>query len=202
MAEYNYLFKSLFCGDSGVGKSCILLRHCDNTFSSEYISTIGVDFKIRLHTIDDSTIVKVQMWDTAGQERFRTITSSYYRGAQIIFLVYDVTDVASFNNIQQWLGEVERFASENVIIVLLANKIDLESMRVVDKNTGQDFANTHKLLFFEVSAKEGTNIDEGVTEAIRAKIKELKANEDLKAKEAKPPIVDTKKPKKKSCIII
>jgi len=200
MSDYNYLLKSLFCGDSGVGKSCILLRHCDDKFSSEYISTIGVDFKVRQHTVDDS-IVKMQMWDTAGQERFRTITSSYYRGAHIIFLVYDVTSLESFNNIKDWLGEVIRFASEDVTIVLLANKIDLESMRVVDKNTGQDYASGLKLLFYEVSAKEGTNIDDAVIAAIRAKLESIKAKEVIRAKEVKP-VADVKKSQKKPCNII
>jgi len=199
MSEYNYLFKSLFIGDSGVGKSSILLRHCDNTFSSEYISTIGVDFKVRLHTVDGN-IVKIQMWDTAGQERFRTITSSYYRGAQIIFLVYDITDLASFNNIKDWLAEINRFASENTTLVLLANKIDLETMRAVDKNTGQDFASGLKLLFYEVSAKEGTNIDEPIIAAIRAKIESIKANQP---KEIKPAVEHAEKlPKKKTCNIL
>merc|ERR1712006_60493 len=98
-AEYDYLFKLLLIGDSGVGKSCLLLRFADDTYTESYISTIGVDFKIRTINLDGKC-VKLQIWDTAGQERFRTITSSYYRGAHGIIVVYDVTDRETFNNVK------------------------------------------------------------------------------------------------------
>merc|ERR1712184_163282 len=128
--DYDYLFKLLLIGDSGVGKSCLLLRFADDTYTDSYISTIGVDFKIRTVDLDTKTI-KLQIWDTAGQERFRTITSSYYRGAHGIIIVYDITDVESFNNVRQWLFEIDRFASENVNKLLVGNKCDLVSKRIV-----------------------------------------------------------------------
>ncbi|CAM0958698.1 unnamed protein product [Alopecurus aequalis] len=106
-AEYDYLFKLLLIGDSSVGKSCLLLRFADDAYVDTYISTIGVDFKIRTVELDGKS-VKLQIWDTAGQERFRTITSSYYRGAHGIIIVYDVTDMESFNNVKQWLSEIDR----------------------------------------------------------------------------------------------
>ena len=103
-------------------QSCLLLRFADDTYTESYISTIGVDFKIRTIDLDGKTI-KLQIWDTAGQERFRTITSSYYRGAHGIIIVYDVTDLDSFQNVKQWLHEIDRYASENVNKLLVGNKV-------------------------------------------------------------------------------
>ncbi|KAK8266160.1 hypothetical protein V6Z12_D12G227500 [Gossypium hirsutum] len=134
--EYDYLFKLLLIGDSGVGKSCLLLRFADDSYLDSYISTIGVDFKIR--TVEhDGKIIKLQIWDTAGQERFRTITSSYYRGAHGIIIVYDVTDQESFNNVNQWLNEISRYGSENVNKLLVGNKSDLTAKKVVSPEAAQ-----------------------------------------------------------------
>lgn len=122
-----------------MGKSCLLLRFADDTYTESYISTIGVDFKIRTIELDGKTI-KLQIWDTAGQERFRTITSSYYRGAHGIIVVYDVTDVESFNNVKQWLHEIDRYACDNVNKLLVGNKCDLTSKKVVEYQTAKEFA--------------------------------------------------------------
>uniref|UniRef100_A0A452XJS4 Uncharacterized protein n=1 Tax=Aegilops tauschii subsp. strangulata TaxID=200361 RepID=A0A452XJS4_AEGTS len=127
----DYLFKLLLIGDSSVGKSCLLLRFADDAYVDTYISTIGVDFKIRTVELDGKS-VKLQIWDTAGQERFRTITSSYYRGAHGIIIVYDVTDRESFNNVKQWLSEIDRYASDSVCKLLVGNKCDLVDSKVVD----------------------------------------------------------------------
>jgi len=157
--EYDYLFKLLLIGDSGVGKSCLLLRFADDTYTESYISTIGVDFKIRTIELDSKTI-KLQIWDTAGQERFRTITSSYYRGAHGIIVVYDVTDQESFNNVKQWLHEIDRYASENVNKLLVGNKSDLTTKRVVDYNAAKEFADGLGIPFLETSAKNATNVEQ------------------------------------------
>uniref|UniRef100_A0A4W2C708 RAB35, member RAS onco family n=1 Tax=Bos indicus x Bos taurus TaxID=30522 RepID=A0A4W2C708_BOBOX len=105
--DYDHLFKLLIIGDSGVGKSSLLLRFADNTFSGSYITTIGVDFKIRTVEINGEK-VKLQIWDTAGQERFRTITSTYYRGTHGVIVVYDVTSAESFVNVKRWLHEINQ----------------------------------------------------------------------------------------------
>jgi len=157
-AEHDFFFKILLIGDSGVGKSCLLLRFADNSWTETHISTIGVDFKIKTLEIDGKT-VKLQIWDTAGQERFRTITSSYYRGAQGIILVYDCTDRESFNNVKQWMGEIDRYACENVNKLLVANKCDLVDQRQVDTQTGKEFADAYEIPFIETSAKTSFNVD-------------------------------------------
>uniref|UniRef100_A0A7S4P7G3 Uncharacterized protein n=1 Tax=Paramoeba aestuarina TaxID=180227 RepID=A0A7S4P7G3_9EUKA len=158
-SEYDYLFKLLLIGDSGVGKSCLLLRFADDTYTESYISTIGVDFKIR--TIElEGKVIKLQIWDTAGQERFRTITSSYYRGAHGIIVVYDISDQVTFNNVKQWLQEIDRYACENVNKLLVGNKCDVEK-RDVSVETGKQFAASLPvpIPFIETSAKNSTNVE-------------------------------------------
>ncbi|GAB6031729.1 Ras-protein Rab-1A [Chamberlinius hualienensis] len=157
--EYDYLFKLLLIGDSGVGKSCLLLRFADDTYTESYISTIGVDFKIRTIDLDGKTI-KLQIWDTAGQERFRTITSSYYRGAHGIIVVYDCTDQESFNNVKQWLVEIDRYACENVNKLLVGNKCDQTTKKVVDYTTAKEYADQLGIPFLETSAKNATNVEQ------------------------------------------
>lgn len=153
------MFKLLIIGDSGVGKSCLLLRFADDTYTESYISTIGVDFKIRTLDLDGKT-VKLQIWDTAGQERFRTITSSYYRGAHGIVVVYDTTDKATFGNVKQWLKEIDRYASEGVGKLLVGNKSDLTDDRQVDYTAAKEFADELNITFLETSAKDSTNVEE------------------------------------------
>ncbi|KAH0979258.1 hypothetical protein GBA52_006435 [Prunus armeniaca] len=183
--EYDYLFKLLLIGDSGVGKSCLLLRFADDSYLDSYISTIGVDFKIRTVEQDGKTI-KLQIWDTAGQERFRTITSSYYRGAHGIIIVYDVTDQESFNNVKQWLNEIDRYASENVNKLLVGNKADLTANKVVSYETAKAFADEIGIPFMETSAKNATNVEQAFM-AMAAEIKNRMASQPMN--NARPPTV-------------
>jgi Ras-related protein Rab-1A len=158
-SEYNYLFKILVIGDSGVGKSCILLRFVEDTIMTHYISMIGLDFKIR--TIEqEGKLIKLQIWDTGGQEHFRTITSSYYRGAHGIMIVYDVTDKESFDHVKQWITEIDRYGLESVNKLLIGNKTDLVDKRLVSTEEGIEFANQRGIDFIEVSAKNTNNIDQ------------------------------------------
>ena len=157
--EYDYLFKILIIGDSGVGKSCILHRFTDDIFTENYISTIGVDFKIR--TLDiDGKLIKLQIWDTAGQERFRVITSAYYRGAHGVIIVYDVTSNISYKNINYWLEETTKYASENISKILIGNKSDLVNKREVSYTNARDYADSLNLNYIETSAKNNTNIEQ------------------------------------------
>mmetsp|Transcript_5727 Transcript_5727/g.10274 ORF Transcript_5727/g.10274 Transcript_5727/m.10274 type:complete len:207 (+) Transcript_5727:405-1025(+) len=157
--DFDLLFKLLLIGDSGVGKSALLVRFSDNTFSESYISTIGVDFKIRTVKKDGKN-VKLQIWDTAGQERFKTITSSYYRGAHGIIIVYDITNKSSFDNVSSWLREVGRFANENVCMLLVGNKCDLVNDRAVERSTAEEFAEKEGMRYIETSAKNSLNVEE------------------------------------------
>ncbi len=155
--EYDYLFKIIVIGDSCVGKSSILLRFTDNDFTESFISTIGIDFKIKTINIDNK-IIKLQIWDTAGQERFKTITSSYYRGANGIIIVYDVTNRKSYTNIIKWLGEIEKYTRNDTITLIVGNKCDLESTRVVEYKEAYEFANQFCIPYTETSAKTSINI--------------------------------------------
>ncbi|PRP76635.1 Rab GTPase [Planoprotostelium fungivorum] len=156
--EHDFFFKILLIGDSGVGKSCLLLRFAEDSWTETHISTIGVDFKIKALEIEGKT-VKLQIWDTAGQERFRTITSSYYRGAQGIILVYDATDKESFNNVKQWMGEIDRYACEHVNKLLVGNKCDLAGERAVEPSVAKEFADSYDIPFVETSAKTAFNVE-------------------------------------------
>ncbi|XP_059836137.1 ras-related protein Rab-13 [Hypanus sabinus] len=156
---YDYLFKLLLIGDSGVGKTCLIIRFADDNFNSTYISTIGIDFKIK--TIDvGGKKIKLQVWDTAGQERFKTITTAYYRGAMGIILVYDITDEKSFENIQNWMKSIKENASATVERMLLGNKCDMEGKRKVPKDKAEKLAKDHGIRFFETSAKSSLNVEE------------------------------------------
>jgi Ras-related protein Rab-10 len=156
--SYDLLFKLLLIGDSGVGKTCVLFRFSDDTFNTTFISTIGIDFKIKTVELQGKKI-KLQIWDTAGQERFHTITTSYYRGANGILLVYDITNPKSFDNISKWLRNINEHASEDVERMLIGNKCDMEEKRLISKERGEKVAEENGIKFYETSAKENVNIE-------------------------------------------
>nr|XP_014338544.1 PREDICTED: ras-related protein Rab-13 isoform X1 [Bos mutus] len=163
---YDHLFKLLLIGDSGVGKTCLIIRFAEDNFNNTYISTIGIDFKIRTVDIEGKKI-KLQVWDTAGQERFKTITTAYYRGAMGIILVYDITDEKSFENIQNWMKSIKENASAGVERLLLGNKCDMEAKRKVQKEQADKLAREHGIRFFETSAKSSMNVDEAFSSLAR-----------------------------------
>ena len=156
--KHDCSFKLLITGESGVGKTCILLRFTDDSFTANHLTTIGIDFKIKIIELEGK-VIKLQIWDTAGQERFRTITKTYYKGAHGIILTYDVTDQNSFKNIRNWIKQIEANAQTNVCKVLVGNKCDKPD-RVVTEEDGKNLANEYKMNFFETSAKTNKNINE------------------------------------------
>jgi len=155
--EYDYLFKVVLIGDSGVGKSNLLSRFTRNEFNLESKSTIGVEFATKSIQADSKTI-KAQIWDTAGQERYRAITSAYYRGAVGALLVYDISKRISYDNVSRWLKELRDHADQNIVIMLVGNKKDLRHMRQVQTDEAKDFCKQHKLFFIETSALADSNV--------------------------------------------
>ena len=177
-AKYDFLLKLLLIGDSGVGKSCLLLRYSEDSFTSSFITTIGIDFKIKSITVGDSK-VKLQIWDTAGQERFRTITTAYYRGAMGILLVYDVSDDASFSNVRNWMRQIDQNATENVTRVLIGNKSDITgSDRKVTSEQGKKLAGEFGIKFYETSAKTNIGVDDAFSSMAKDIVERLKVNPD------------------------
>ncbi|OHT14262.1 Ras-related protein RIC1 [Tritrichomonas foetus] len=144
-----------------------MIRFADNSFSENYISTIGVDFKVKTIEMHEKTI-KLQVWDTAGQERFRNITSSYYRGSNGIIIVYDVTDRSSFDHVSYWLKEIDQLAAENVCRMLVGNKTDKKEDRVVSKQEGSMLATQYNIPFIETSARSGRNVEKMFTDLTEA----------------------------------
>ena len=193
--KYDHLFKLLIIGESGVGKTCLLLRFTDDSFTANHLTTIGIDFKIKIINLEEK-LIKLQIWDTAGQERFRTITKTYYKGAHGIILTYDVTDENSFKNIRNWVKQIEQNAQNNVCRVLVGNKCDRED-RKISYEDGSKLSKEFNMQFFETSAKTNYNVNETFTFLTR----EILNTTDSKPTDNKIVInkKDEKKPKKKDC---
>ena len=166
--KYDHLVKLLLIGDSGVGKSCLLLRFSDDQFTASFITTIGIDFKVK--TVDlEGKRVKLQIWDTAGQERFRTLTSSYYRGAQGVIFVYDISRRETFENLAEiWAREVDMYGTvRDCVKIVIGNKSDKEVERAVSKDEAREFARENGCLFLECSAKTKAFVQEAFEELVR-----------------------------------
>lgn len=155
--NFDYMFKLLIIGNSSVGKTSFLFRYADNSFTSAFVSTVGIDFKVKTVFRQDKR-VKLQIWDTAGQERYRTITTAYYRGAMGFILMYDVTNEESFNAVQDWSTQIKTYSWDNAQVVLVGNKCDLNDERVVSIERGRQLAQHMGLQFFETSAKENISV--------------------------------------------
>ena len=157
--SYELLYKIIIIGDSGAGKSNILSRYLNDDFNLESKNTVGVELGTKYLKIKGKG-AKLQIWDTAGQERYRSITTSYYKGSHGCFIVYDIANEESFENVDKWYSEAVKTTSENVSIILVGNKCDLEDQRKITKEMGEEKAKNLKCPFFETSAKTKINIDE------------------------------------------
>jgi len=159
------LFKLVLIGDSGVGKSSLLIRFADDYYSDSYISTIGVDFRIKTVDVGNGAKVTLQIWDTAGQERFRNMTSSYYRDAEGIIIVFDLGDLQSFEHLEEWIREIDSIAPKDVVKLVVGNKADLlGDDRQVSTDQLQRWAEQNELHYVEVSAKTRAGVDSAFTE--------------------------------------
>ncbi|KAF9109062.1 hypothetical protein BGX27_008045 [Mortierella sp. AM989] len=164
--HYDYLYKIILIGESGVGKTNILSRFTQNEFTFESKSTIGIDFATVKSIQIDGKIIKVQIWDSAGQERYRAISVAFYRGAVGALLVYDLSKMWSFQNLKRWLSELKEHADPNIVLMLVGNKSDLRHLRAVATEDGKALAEKHNMLFLETSALNGTNVQEAFSEVI------------------------------------
>ncbi|KAM3145120.1 Ras- protein RABA1d [Paramecium bursaria] len=164
--DYDYLFKIVLSGDSGVGKSNLLTRFTKNQFNQDSKTTIGVEFATKSIKVQDKTI-KAQIWDTAGQERYRAITSAYYRGAIGALLVYDITRSSTFESLEKWLKEMKENADKDIVVMIVGNKQDLKHLRAVRTEDGEIFAKQNNLAFIEASALDGSNVEQAFTQIIQ-----------------------------------
>ena len=157
--HYDFIWKVVLIGDTGVGKTNLLSRYTRNEFDAESKTTIGVEFSTRNMVIKGKTI-RAQIWDTAGQERYRAITSVYYRQAVGALVVYDITKKPTFENLEKWLKELRQHADPNVCVMIVGNKTDLQPQRTILHEEGRAFADEHHYSFIETSALDSTNVGE------------------------------------------
>ena len=160
MSTEECVYKVLLLGESTVGKTCFLMKYTDRSFQDIHMATIGLDYRLKSMKLKSGKNIKLQIWDTAGQDRFRAITKNYYKGSHGVLLMYDITNVQSFENVKTWVTQIKEEASKDVIIYMTANKIDLESDRKVSKEEGEELAKELGFPFVETSAKSGINISE------------------------------------------
>lgn len=165
--EPDFLLKIILIGDSGVGKTNFLSQFVRNQFNPDSKTTIGVEFATKTIQLDDK-VIKASIWDTAGQERYRAITSAYYKGALGAMLLYDVTSQISFNSLAKWLKELKDNSDNQIIVMLVGNKCDLQELRIINQQEGIKFAEQNELLFIEASALDSTNVQAAFTELISA----------------------------------
>ena len=208
--NYDLIFKIVLIGDSGVGKTNILSRYINNEFSLATQSTVGVEFGSKIIK-KNGKVIKLQIWDTAGQERYKSITSAYYKGSKGAFVVYDITRKTTYDNIDKWIGELKTNGSEDVLIMLVGNKSDLEEKREVITEEVEKKAQEQKLAFCETSALNGKNVEyafENLINEILKKVEKEKINEAKQLAESKAITLETadknkneknSKKKKKCC---
>lgn len=198
---FDMQIKLLTIGDSGVGKTSLLIRYANNSFSPTFITTIGIDVKMK-HVEIDGKKIRLQIWDTAGQERFKTITTSYFRGAQGILMVYDVTERHTFDSILTWMRQIKKFGDQNVDKLLIGNKCDMDKERDVSKAEGQALADKYGMGFVETSAKSGLGVNEAFDTIAKSVVSRLMKSGGYNEPSAGTVKVTKKSGNKKSCCVV
>ncbi|ELP85077.1 rab11, putative [Entamoeba invadens IP1] len=189
MEDYDVLYKTVMMGDSGAGKTCLLMRFTRNEFDAEKKSTIGVEFSSKQIQYKDSA-VRIQIWDTAGQERYRAITGAYYRGSLGAVMVYDVTKKSSFEALDRWHNELIENGDKSVVKMVIGNKCDLEQMREVTTEEAEEFAKKTGSYFFETSAMDGTNVEKAFMQMIETICDRQFEKKAAEAKPAQKPFLE------------
>ena len=195
--DYN-LYKILLLGDTSVGKSCLLLRFCDNSFQEAHLTTIGLDFRLKTINLKDDRKVKIQIWDTAGEDRFRSITRNYYKGAKGILLIFDVTEKETFTHVRDWIERIHEESPEGITICLVGNKIDMNESRVISNEEGKKIADEFKIPYFETSAKSNIGVEEVFTYLVK-EVDTIYMNEHKEEVGRKTVLNQKTKNKKKKC---
>ena len=193
-----HLYKILLLGDCAVGKSCLLLRYCDDSFQEAHLTTIGLDFRLKTINLKDDRKVKIQIWDTAGEDRFRSITRNYYKGAKGILLIFDVTDKETFTHVRDWIERIHEESPEGITICLVGNKIDMNESRVISNEEGKKIADEFKIPYFETSAKSNIGVEEVFTYLVK-EVDTIYMNEHKEEVGRKTVLNQKTKNKKKKC---
>ena len=203
-AKEEYKFKVVVVGDSGVGKTNLIKRFVNDTFSKDSKATVGVEFLSKTYLINQE-IFKIEIWDTAGQERYKSITAAYYKGAKGAMIVYDVTNQTSFDNVDKWCNEIKEKASKNINLMIVGNKTDLTDQRVVTSDAALEKAKALEIPIMEASALDSSNVKEAFYQLLREMYKSIKqmmeAHEQKEAEQGATPEgvkLDTNEKKEKS----
>ena len=180
--NYDKTCQLLILGDSSVGKTSLITRYTNGTFKDEYLATVGLDYHSKIEDIDNKT-VQIKLWDTAGQERYKALTQNYFRNSEGVLLVYDVTNIESFDNLKEWISSIKKnIEGQNVFfpVVIVGNKIDMEESREIKKEDAEIFANNNNYTYYETSAKTGEGVDNSIRELVTQIINKPEQNDDQK----------------------
>ena len=198
--NYDEKIKIMLIGESKIGKTSLISRYCNNEFlGGVYLSTIGIDFQIK-HLVLNKKNIRLQIWDTAGQERYRNIAKNYFQSSDGFVIVYDISNTESFEKLDYWIEQIKANSQEYTKMILFGNKCDIIEDRKIKKEEGEEYAKNNNINFFEVSAKEGTNVDKAFESFVKDILDSSSPNENYKKRQSKRLSAPIKVHKKKdSC---